>query len=90
VCEPEWFALNDVRDVDAVVRPAAESLLDLFAPFVAEHDADLGDACLPKVFDCVLENRFVADRDELFGPSMGDRSKPGPRSTGEENAFHRQ
>jgi hypothetical protein len=75
VSESQWIALDDVGDVDAVLRAIAEGCLDFFAAFVPEDDADLGDAGLFEVLNCVFEDWFVRDWNELFRSSMGNWAK---------------
>lgn len=88
--EPERIPLDDVRDVDAVLRPVTDEVLDLLAAEVPEDDPDLGDTGLLEVLDGVLQDRLVRDRDELFRSGVRDRPEPRSSPAREDDALHRQ
>jgi hypothetical protein len=89
VGQPQRSTLEDVRDVDAERGAVTEKRLDRVAASVPQDDRDLRDPRLAHVFDGVLENGFVGDRDELFRSSVGDRPQARPAPAAEYDSFHR-
>src|SRR6185437_6078030 len=55
---------------------------------VADHDPHLGDSGVADRLQAIEQHGLVRHGDQLLGRGVGDRPKPRPRSSGQDEGFH--
>ena len=76
------FLLEEVFELEGNVEVIFDSAL---AP--PGHDDDVGDARADRLLDDVLNERFVDQRQHLFGLGLGGGKEPGPQARGRKNCL---